>query len=172
MISIIETGALLNPDMTPMNAASATLVGLSTDTPKPTNAGNGWIFSEIDTGKIYIYDAENSTWREWSNGGGSGSGNFVIHLDMGTGSLDKTWQEIADAYSTGKTVVMINDMNEEGYRMITSAYVAAMTNSESASLNLIYVEVQNNQGVTTYQLSGMEFVADSPNDYPVMNMGG
>ena len=65
MISIIETGALLNPDMTPMNAASATLVGLSTDS-KPTNAGNGWLFLEMDTCKKYLFDADNETWREWA----------------------------------------------------------------------------------------------------------
>lgn len=111
MISIIETGALLNPDMTPMNAASATLVGLSRDS-KPTNAGNGWIFSEIDTGKIYIFDAENSTWREWSGGsggGGGGSDSSVLVVHYVEGTLDKTWQEIYDAFVSGKVVSMLVD---------------------------------------------------------------
>lgn len=119
MISIIETGALLNPDMTPMNSASATLVGLSTDS-KPTNAGNGWIFSEIDTGKIYIFDAENSTWREWSSGGGGGGGggsggdSLKITFDE-NGVSDTTWQQASNALAAGKRVYNINADAESGF---------------------------------------------------------
>lgn len=39
--------------------------GLSTDT-KPTNAINGQTFLEIDTGKMWIYDAENSQWIDYT----------------------------------------------------------------------------------------------------------
>ena len=39
------------------------LRGLSTDE-KPTNYGNGSIFLEIDTGKLYLFDAENQEWKE------------------------------------------------------------------------------------------------------------
>ena len=39
-----------------------TYYGLSTDT-KPA-AGNGDAFIEMDTGKVYFYDAE-SDWTEW-----------------------------------------------------------------------------------------------------------
>lgn len=38
--------------------------GLSTDT-KPLDCGNGSIFFEMDTKKVYMFDAENSTWRLW-----------------------------------------------------------------------------------------------------------
>lgn len=65
MINIIQTGALLNPDLTPAGAAAAVLVGLSTDS-KPTTAGNGWLFLEMDTCKKYLFDADNATWREWA----------------------------------------------------------------------------------------------------------
>ncbi len=42
--------------------------GLSTDS-KPTKVGekyvdNGAVFIEINTGKIYFYDLENTQWRE------------------------------------------------------------------------------------------------------------
>ena len=37
---------------------------LSTDT-KPTDWDSGSILMEIDTSKVYIYDAENEQWREW-----------------------------------------------------------------------------------------------------------
>ena len=47
---------------------SAELRGLSTDN-KPTEIdgktiGNGSVFIEIDTGKIFFYDAENEEWKE------------------------------------------------------------------------------------------------------------
>ena len=38
--------------------------GLSTDT-KPTETANGSVFLEIDTGKVFCYDAENKTWIAW-----------------------------------------------------------------------------------------------------------
>ena len=38
-------------------------VCLSTDT-KPTDWANGSILMEIDTKKVFVFDAENSTWRE------------------------------------------------------------------------------------------------------------
>ena len=38
--------------------------GLSTDA-KPTDALNGACFIEMNTGKIYFFDADNATWREW-----------------------------------------------------------------------------------------------------------
>ena len=44
----------------------ATFFGLSTDT-KPTGAevANGSCFLEMDTSKIYFYDADNAQWLEW-----------------------------------------------------------------------------------------------------------
>lgn len=39
--------------------------GLSTDT-KPTTATNGSAFIEMDTAKLYFFDADNSEWRVWN----------------------------------------------------------------------------------------------------------
>lgn len=59
-------------------------VCLSTDT-KPTNDAsmmNGSTLEEMDTGKKYVYDAENTTWREdTSGGGGSGSGVSDVQVN-------------------------------------------------------------------------------------------
>lgn len=38
------------------------LRGLSTDT-KPTNVPNGSTFLEMDSGDVYIFDADNTQWR-------------------------------------------------------------------------------------------------------------
>ena len=45
---------------------STTMFGLSTDT-KPTGTGvvNGSAFIEMDTGKIYFFDATGNQWLEW-----------------------------------------------------------------------------------------------------------
>ena len=45
--------------------------GLSTDTKPSGTALNGRAFIEMDTGKIYHYDADSGTWLEW---GGSDGG--------------------------------------------------------------------------------------------------
>lgn len=37
---------------------------LSSDA-KPTGYANGSVLKEMDTGKLYLYDAANETWREW-----------------------------------------------------------------------------------------------------------
>lgn len=68
--------------------------GLSTDLPKPTvyfyeyddngreiskmAIQNGSIFTEIDTGKTFMYDAQNTTWYEVAIGGGGASGGLVL----------------------------------------------------------------------------------------------
>lgn len=47
--------------------AATTFYGLSTDDPKPAGAANGAAFIEMDTGKLYFYDASEggSGWIEW-----------------------------------------------------------------------------------------------------------
>lgn len=47
-------------------SSAATYFGLSTDA-KPTGPeiGNGSCYLEMDSGKIWFYDAENSQWLEW-----------------------------------------------------------------------------------------------------------
>lgn len=80
--------------------------GLSTDLPKPTvyfyeydNNGkeiskmaiqNGSIFTEIDTGKTFMYDAQNITWYEVAIGGGGGGtqGGIVLVGETTTALTD------------------------------------------------------------------------------------
>lgn len=39
--------------------------GLSTDTKPTENITNGTVFIEIDTGKVYMFDADGSQWKEF-----------------------------------------------------------------------------------------------------------
>ena len=67
MVSIISSAANLNTDMTPNSASNIVVAGLSTDD-KPTGVyvGNGSMFIEMDTGKVYFYDAANTQWRAFN----------------------------------------------------------------------------------------------------------
>ena len=40
------------------------LRGLSTDIKPVKDIGNGSIFIEMDTGKVYMFDKENNVWKE------------------------------------------------------------------------------------------------------------
>lgn len=48
-------------------AAATTYYGLSTDT-KPLDVANGSAFIEMDTSKIYFFDAAGKQWLEWGAG--------------------------------------------------------------------------------------------------------
>lgn len=39
---------------------------LSTDTKPTSGVYNGSTAKELDTSKLFFYDAQNSTWREWT----------------------------------------------------------------------------------------------------------
>jgi len=51
---------------------------LSTDTKPTYGIKNGSLCTEIDTGKCYLFDAENLEWHEYSGGGGGGGGSVDI----------------------------------------------------------------------------------------------
>jgi hypothetical protein len=87
MVTLIKYGALSGGEKYNVNVLS--LDGLSTDT-KPTvtyieygsdgrevgrmGIPNGSLYTEIDTGDTYMYDADNTTWHKVSIGGGGGGG--------------------------------------------------------------------------------------------------
>ena len=50
--------------ITATNEKTYELRGLSTDEKPVESVGNGSIFIEIDTGKVFLYDADNKVWRE------------------------------------------------------------------------------------------------------------
>jgi len=54
--------------------AHAVFNGLSTDTKPTAGVPNGSVFVEVDTGYVYRFDAEHSTWYKSSSGGGGGGG--------------------------------------------------------------------------------------------------
>ena len=53
--------ALTDRDVSSEKANAMEYRGLSTDT-KPTDAPNGSVFLEMDTGDVYMYNADGSEW--------------------------------------------------------------------------------------------------------------
>lgn len=84
-----------------------TLAG-SSDASKPTSLlANGSIFIETDTGKVFIFDEDNG-WTEMQAGGGVVE-KFLVTLTPTaldySGTMDKTPQEITEAYIDGQKIV-------------------------------------------------------------------
>lgn len=161
MISLIESGNLANTENNPMIPRSAELVGLSTDT-KPTGmtVGNGWSFIEMDTGKVFFYNAEDEEWLEFAgSGGGGGQGgadNMVVaNIDPTTMALDKTWAEI---HAADAAVLVSN------YGAKVRAYVITTVNAQS-TCSVIAITLS---GSTT---SIITFTADAEDGYPVLHQG-
>lgn len=77
MVTLIKYGALGGGEK--YNTNQMWIDGLSTDT-KPTTTidgmgiPNGSVYTEVDTGKTYMFDKDTSTWYEVSLGGGGGGG--------------------------------------------------------------------------------------------------
>jgi hypothetical protein len=104
MVTLIKYGALSGGEKYNVNALS--LDGLSTDT-KPTRTyieygsdgreigrmgiSNGSLYTEIDTGDTYMYDADNTTWHKVSIGGGGGGtqGGIVLVGETTTALTDE-----------------------------------------------------------------------------------
>ena len=88
------------------------------------------------------------------NGGGGGSSGLVVHMTWDAHAevsvLDKTWQEIWDAFSSGSSVVIVED-ELEGYAL--ACVVTAM--SEEG-----YTIVVGSGGPTSY------YTAESADGYP------
>ena len=85
------------------NRPLSEIVGLSTDT-KPTDSiegikiQNGSSFRELDTGKRFLFDAENTTWNEVSSGGGGG-GSTLIEKSITENGIYNASDDNADGYS-------------------------------------------------------------------------
>lgn len=58
MVTIAGDGTLSNPD------AGLDYRGLSSDTKPTTNVPNGSTFIEMNTGNVFMFDKENTQWRQ------------------------------------------------------------------------------------------------------------
>ena len=90
MVTLIKYGALSGGEK--YNVNQMYIDGLSTDT-KPTTTidgmgiPNGSVFTEVDTGKTYMFDEVGKNWYEVSIGGGGGTSGGIILVGTTTTQL-------------------------------------------------------------------------------------
>lgn len=122
------------------NRPLSEIVGLSTDT-KPTDSiegikiQNGSSFRELDTGKRFLFDAENTTWNEVSSGGGGGGSSTLIEKSISANGVYNASSDNADGYSkvtvdvpsgSGETFEVEMTVNSSG-----TAFAASKTLQET-----------------------------------------
>lgn len=111
-----------------------------------------------DESKKWVYGAD-AQWHEvvTSGGGGSSDGGLVVHYSSDNNQLDKTWQEIYDAFASGKNCVIVEDFNAE------YSYVKAISK----------VSPHGGSGTYPFELNtaqGSEYSTDSADGYPEWRM--
>ena len=90
MITLIKYGALSGGEK--YNVNQMWIDGLSTDS-KPTSTidglyiPNGSVYTEVDTGKTFMFDKDNTTWYEVSIGGGGGTSGGIVLVGETTTAL-------------------------------------------------------------------------------------
>lgn len=93
MVTLIKYGALGGGEK--YNVNQMWIDGLSTDAKSTTTIDgmgipNGSVYTEVDTGKTYMFDKENATWYEVSIGGGGGGtqGGIILVGETTTQLVD------------------------------------------------------------------------------------
>lgn len=105
---------------------------------------------------VTVDEQDNVTIAEIEYGGG-GSAGLAIHLDENY-TMDKTWQEINDAILDGVIPILLMDATSTGSRYGT------VTSTFQLSADFCVVTV-------LYSESTINYVATSPNGYPVEDQG-
>lgn len=101
MVTLIKYGALSGGEK--YNVNQMWIDGLSTDS-KPTTTvegmpiPNGSVYTEVDTGKTYMFDKDNTTWYEVSLGGG-------VKPEGGIILVGETTTALTDGATTNPIVV-------------------------------------------------------------------
>lgn len=111
---------------------AAEYAGRSIDT-KPINVENGATYDEIDTGRTYMYDAENKLWVEYK---ATGAASGVKSVNGKTGNVVLTASDVEALPITGGTLtgdLYIMPENRTGIILATMASGAVVQFKESNS---------------------------------------
>ena len=88
---------------------------LKTDSKPTTDIANGSKCIEMDTGKTYMFNEEDSEWEELPSSGGGGGGAeplIVTHtddIDVGVTRLNVTFGELFEAFESGASIYSYHD---------------------------------------------------------------
>lgn len=99
----------------------------------------------------------NATSGKWENGGSSGGGVLIAHLDEQTGALDKTYHELLAALDGDEIV----KLSTEGYGELFLLTAAYGTDAEG-----YYVKFLDLASIAD---PAFEFYTNSESGYPVLN---
>ncbi len=162
---------------------------LSTDTKPTTGVANGSKCIEMDTGKKYMFNEEDSEWEELpSSGGGGGGGTTVEELSVTqngtyTAPSGKAYSPVtvnvsggSSDFSTAEVVVTIGsniDVSMEGICILNDGDVDYLGTSYPISTDdtsVINAVLYKNEGSVTIQTTGTVTVTGnirqmSPTDY-------
>lgn len=137
----------MSDELTPITRKETFLAkagGQNVVTPTPITREETFLQAIIDNGS--------------GGGGGGGAGTLVVHEDDST--LDKTWNEIATALSTGTIVLLVGSTEYDGSIIEAYAYIIDTVRKASASAYNVYF-----LGNT----SEPNYIATSADGYPVAN---
>ena len=114
-------------------------------------------YSAANDGDVLAISSGSPAWTAPSGGGG---GVFVVNLNVQTGTLDKTWQEIHDAMGDNAVFVVTETAGGvmDGYT--STPVVAAINNSEDYMVLVI--------SMTSGGLGTQMALTDSADGYPVV----
>ena len=118
------------------------------------SGGGGSGLPEItaqDEGKVLTVDTGEAVWGTVNNP------FFVVNQNPENGDLDKTWQEVHDASSAGKFIVVFTDSSDEENTALQTGFISS-------------VEYSTVGGYSAYLFSGdmsTEYTAATANDYLV-----
>lgn len=147
------------------NRPLSEIVGLSTDT-KPTDSiegiqiQNGSSFRELDTGKRFLFDAENTTWNEVSSGGGGG-GSTLIEKSISANGVYNASEDSADGYSKVTVDVPNTYTAEDEGKVVDNGALVAQTTHAEITENGTYDITTNNSVSVNVSGGGVEF-SNSP----------
>lgn len=135
----------MSDELTPITRKEIFLAkagGQNVVTPTPITREETFLQAIIDSGS--------------GGGGGTGGGALIATLNMRTRALDKTWNEINNA---DVAYISVSDSG-----MIMMMFVSLINQAELGYV-VGAVGIHPESGITTFQ-----FMADSADGYPVMQM--
>ena len=117
-------------------------------------------------GGINFYENDGTIDKASGGGGGTGSGTMVLTYNQQTGLLNKTYEEIAEALSSGIIPVFGFHIENEGH-YVDAVYCVMSADGESGSGYQVIAFTTSMTG-GALELYPMRFYCESTTDYPAM----
>lgn len=129
-------------------------------TPPQGNFVTGSAFENVTSGNKYKYSETSGDWVLQPSEGGTGGGVLVVSFDPQTGALDKTWKEIHDASFA------VVHASESPYETTIVLIHSILKNADTGECTVQGASSSVESATVTWY--NVLFIAESENDYPVM----